>query len=129
MSQEAAAALEAFKVPPASTPAAGEVAWTRFKELVDRHGSCDDGSHGEFFSDLTVRTLITHWSAALKFAPLINDPGFRGFVWQHIDASATTKDLLSLRRKALTRCKERGAAGLCQSISKLCDEALAEQRP
>jgi hypothetical protein len=49
LSEQTESAVSRFRV--SNVPADGPKAWADFKELVDKHGRCDDGWYGEMFSD------------------------------------------------------------------------------
>jgi hypothetical protein len=101
--------------------------WPQFKKLVDRYGGCDE-NFGTF-SVMTVEMLDRQWLAALRFAPLRNDGGFREFIERHMDPAAETQKLDSVLGHAKTQCVAPEMNGdLCEWIAQRATAALRDAR-
>jgi hypothetical protein len=105
-------------------PKDGDHAWSKFKQLVEDHGKCDDGSHGEMFDSLTMDMLTTHWAAALRYEPLMADTYFARFIILRINGTSSQDEVRRLRSKAITKCNFIKAKAFCRSIRLACDRFL-----
>ena len=103
----------------------GEYAWDMFRQLVQKHGACNDGSLGEMWAELTTSMLNRYWQHAMSYPPLLKKAPFQDFVVRFIGSSVPIEDIANIRLAATQHCAAK-AKPFCARVKEECDAALRE---
>lgn len=79
--------------------------WNDLRLWYENYPGCDDGYFAEGISDFVVKSFANHWQTlpALQ-VEIMRNPGFKGFVMNHIDATTGGDDLRMTVSNANTKC-------------------------
>jgi hypothetical protein len=90
--------------------------WGQIYESFRMYSACNEGVIAEGFSDAAVQMLTRRWNQLGRLRTLAaRDTHFRGFVFEHIDATTEPDDLLEIVTNASRRCPPQ-AKNLCDGI-------------
>jgi hypothetical protein len=100
--------------------------WQDLRFWYESYPGCDDGYFAEGISDFVVRSFSNRWDTlpALQ-AEITKHPGFKGFVMNHIDATADEDDLKSTVKNAKAKCPS-NLRPLCDEIQQKAQRALKD---
>lgn len=99
--------------------------WNAFHEIYQIYHVCDDGAIGAGFSYAVVRLLGRSGGGLAELDSLASgDPGFRTFVFRHINALSTPEELEPVI--ANTRVCPLNLESICEEIRAATDVAIAE---
>src|SRR3954453_12637619 len=95
------------------------VDWVSLMRHQKTFVSCDDGALAEGYSDAVVTRLAHRWDQFDAFVRLsARNPAFRRWAIQHIDASASTDDLMRVVGNAGRFTGNPKAKALCREIAR-----------
>lgn len=107
--------------------AGAAASWGSLSRHQRRFLSCDDGAMAEGYSDTVVTLLAYRWEQFGAFAALSQrNPAFGRWAIRHIDATASTDDLMKVVRNATKCTGSASTKALCREVATAAKEALKD---
>ena len=95
--------------------------WTQLQKAFRDHRHCDAGAVAELYTETIVR-LAVEWKDVDGFVAVMQDAGFKAFVFAHLRSPAAKPELESVYSRARASCPEKHAA-FCAELAEVARAA------